>query len=73
MQGRAAILAISFGSPKRANGICFNISALISSVNLSVISVEIKPGAMALTVILRDASSFAVVFVNPMTPAFAAT
>ena len=36
-------------------------------------SETMKPGATAFTVIPRDASSRAAVFVNPMTPAFVAT
>ena len=37
----------------------------------AVIGVSIKPGQMALTVIPRDANSFALLLVNPITPALA--
>ena len=64
---------MSFGSPNLASGICFNISTFTSSASLSVISVVMKPGAIAFTLIFLVASSFAVVFVKPITPALAAT
>ena len=44
----------------------------LTSFNLSVISVSINPGQMALQVIPFLAFSLAAVFVSPMTPAFAA-
>ena len=46
--------------------------SLISSLSTSVISVATKPGATALTVIPLLASSLAMVFVSPMTPALLA-
>ena len=47
-------------------------SVLIFSGSLSVMSVVMKPGATALTVMLREASSRVIVRVQPMTPALLA-
>ena len=42
------------------------------SVMAAVISVSMKPGATAFTVIVREATSRATDFVNPITPALLA-
>jgi len=56
--------------PRRSSGICEDSAARASSVILSVIAVAMKPGATALHVMLREASSRAMDFVSPMRPAF---
>ncbi len=50
-----------------------SFSALSSSLKPCVISVSMKPGATALTVMLRLPISWASDFVNPIKPAFDAT
>lgn len=47
-------------------------AALAASGMAAVMSVAMKPGATALTVMFRPASSFARDFVMPMTPALLA-
>ena len=61
--------ATSSGLPKRPTGTSFFSS---SSGNSLVISVCIKPGATAFTVILRGATSCAKAFVAPINAALAA-
>ncbi|MBA7626133.1 hypothetical protein ES703_33575 [subsurface metagenome] len=63
--------ATSRGEPKWPRRICLLISCFHSSFNRCVISVSIKPGATALAVIPRDATSLAMVRVKPMMPALA--
>ena len=63
----ATASATSSGSPIFPRGIIFN-NGLSSCV--SVISVLINPGAIALHRIPRGASSFATYFVKPINPAF---
>ena len=67
-----ALAAISSVSPNLLSGIFANIFSVWSDVNLFVISVWIKPGAIILTVILRVPTSRANDFENPITPALAA-
>lgn len=69
----ATVFAISVSSPNRDSGICSNICDFKSSLSASVISETMKPGATALTVIPRDASSRALDFVKPSIPALVAT
>ena len=64
--------ATSSGLPNSPSGIVLHASSLTVSDSLSVISVVIKPGATAFTVIFLAASSFAVAFVSPITPALEA-
>ena len=63
-------LLTSSTDPNLFKGICESIWSLTSSVNWSVIFVLINPGAIALTFIFLDATSFAIDFVKPITPAF---
>jgi precorrin-3B methylase len=67
-QGRRAALAISSGDANRPKGILALICAAISSKMASTISVELKPGAMALAAMLNLAISNARVWVKAMMP-----
>jgi hypothetical protein len=69
---KATAWAISSVVPNRPSGVLEVISAWRASGRSWVSSVRTKPGATALQVIPRDASSRAVAFVRPMRPAFAA-
>ena len=66
----ATAAAISSGLPILPSGMLFKSGLL--SPRFSVMSVWIKPGATALQVMPREASSRATDFVRPMTPAFEA-
>jgi hypothetical protein len=67
----ATASAISSGVPNRPSGVR-SVSCAFSGSGRSCVSyVSTKPGATALTVMLRDASSRAAAFVSPMRPAFA--
>ena len=59
--------------PHAREGMRASISSLTFSGSGSVIGVAIKPGAMALTVMLREATSLAMARVKPIKAAFAAT
>ena len=48
------------------------IISLCSAMSLSVISVEMKPGAIAFTVMWAEPTSFAMLRVKPISPAFEA-
>jgi len=63
---------MSSGSPKRPSGIWLRTEALTFSGSPPVMSVVMKPGATAFTVMLRLASSLARVLVRPMRPALLA-
>src|SRR6202007_2715188 len=65
--------ATSRAEPMRPSGMRVFNSSFTLSGSTSVIGVSMKPGATALTVILREAISMAMAFVRPMMPAFAAT
>ena len=67
---KATVFATCSGFPNVPAGIWLRIWFLTCSLNFCVISVSIKPGATAFTVMPRDASSFAADFVRPITPAF---
>ena len=64
-----AACAISCAVPIRFKGIDDCTLSFTLSESTAVISVSIYPGAIALTVICLDASSFAADFVSPITPA----
>ena len=64
--------AMSSGLPSEPRGICLSSSAFMSSLSTAVMSVSMKPGARALTVMPREASSRARDFVRPMRPALLA-
>ena len=66
---KATAFAMSSGLPKCPSGICAADAFFTSSDNTAVISVSINPGATALTVTPRDASSLAALLVIPMIPA----
>ena len=57
----------------RPSGMRVFSSSLILSESTSVIGVSMKPGAMAFTVMLREAISIAMALVSPIRPALAAT
>jgi len=68
--------AISSGVPIRPSGTESSVRAAAASDSQSLSAPPVRsigPGAIALTKILREANSFAVVFVSPITPALAAT
>ena len=65
-------LAISSGVPPRLSGIASRQPFTVSSGKEPVISVSIKPGAIALQRILREPNSKATDFVKPKIPAFEA-
>ena len=65
-------LATSSGFPPRFKGIPLTHSAFTSSLRLYVISVSIKPGAMALQRMFLEPNSFATDFVKPIIPALEA-
>ena len=67
-----AASATSSALPNLLRGIAESICFFISSFNTSVISVSIKPGAIALTVMPRAPSSLATDLVIPITPALEA-
>ena len=58
--------------PPRFNGIVSLQPCTTSSLSLAVISVSIKPGAIALQRMFLDPNSKATDLVNPITPAFEA-
>ena len=64
----ATAAAMSSGLPMRPSGIIER--RVLSSPMFSVMSVWMKPGATALQVTLREASSRATDFVRPIRPAF---
>ena len=64
--------ATSSGVPILRNGMFFAISSFTSCFKTSVICVSINPGATAFARMLRDANSFAILFVKPIIPAFEA-
>ncbi len=68
----SAAAAISFACPMRPIGICFFRFCATSWFSSAVISVSMNPGAIALTVMPLEATSFAIDFPSPMIPAFAA-
>ena len=68
----ATALLISSTLPILERGIISSTDFFCSSDKTFVISVSIYPGATALTVIPRDASSFAADLVIPITPALEA-
>lgn len=61
--------ATSSGEPYRLSGTADRILASISGPNSAVMSLLMKPGATALTQMLRDEYSRATLLVRPMTPA----
>ena len=63
---------MSSAGPNQPIGICFKMSAFNSSFSSDVMSVSMKPGAMALTVMPRDANSRATDCVKPISPALLA-
>src|SRR5688572_17808233 len=65
--------ATSRGSPMRRTGVRSTMLFRIASGICRTISVAMKPGATALTVMPFGPSSRAQTFVRPMTPAFVAT
>src|SRR4029077_11020037 len=67
----ATACAISSGVPNRPSGVRAVISAWSASGRSWVSSVRTNPGATALTVMEREASSRATALVKPMRPAFA--
>src|SRR5262245_8634555 len=67
---KATAAATSSTVPSRPSGICAAQSACACSVTARVMSVSIMPGATALTVMLRDATSCARALTKPMRPAF---
>ncbi len=69
---KATAYATSSALPQRPSGINFFDSSFIFSGMPDVKSVGTKPGAIAFTVILREATSRAKAFVNPIKPAFEA-
>ena len=69
---KATAQAMSSGSPNLPSGICPPTVLLTCSGRASVMSVAMNPGATALQVIERLASSRAMVFVNPSRPALEA-
>ena len=69
---KATAFAISSVVPKRPSGVRAVISCLSSSGRSWVSSVRTNPGATALTVMPREASSRAVALVKPISPALAA-
>jgi hypothetical protein len=69
---KATALAISSVVPKRPSGVRDVISAWSAAGRSCVSSVRTNPGATALQVMPREASSRAVAFVSPIRPAFAA-
>jgi hypothetical protein len=68
----ATALAISSVVPYRPSGVRAVISAWSASGRSFVSSVRTKPGATALQVIPREASSRAVAYESPISPALAA-
>jgi len=60
------------GRPEAAEGVALRIASWIVSGRPAVSSVSTKPGATALHVMPRLATSRATAFVRPMSPAFAA-
>ena len=68
----ATALATSSAAPMRPIGIVDSVVVLAAYGMAAVMSVAIKPGATALTVTPREASSLARDFVMPMTPALLA-
>ena len=64
--------AISETLPNLFKGTEFNATSLTRSSREEVISVSMKPGAIALTVTDLAANSRAKLLVNPIIPAFAA-
>ncbi len=68
----ATAAAISSGVPKRPSGVAVRIPSWIASDRPDVSSVSTNPGATALQVMPREASSRAVAFVSPIRPALAA-
>ena len=64
--------ATSSGVPPRFNGMVSIHPFLTFSSNVSVISVSINPGAMALQRMFREPNSLAILLVNPIKPAFEA-
>ena len=67
----AAAAAISSGLPMRLSGTAFMAASSALWFISRVISVSTKPGAMALHVTPRLASSLATVLVRPISPALA--
>jgi len=65
-------LAISFAVPPRLSGIALRQPSTISGASFAVISVSIKPGAMALQRIFREPNSKATDLVKPKIPALEA-
>ena len=65
-------MATSFGVPSLFTGMLDIIFSLWSSVSLSVMADEIKPGAIAFTVMPLEATSKAKDFVKPIIPDFEA-
>ena len=63
---------MSSAAPNLPIGICFKMSAFNSAFNSDVMSVSMKPGAMQLAVMPRDANSRATDCVNPISPALLA-
>ena len=63
-------LATSSGVPPLFKGIASLQPLTTSSFNFAVISVSMKPGAIALHRILREPNSNAIDFVKPFIPAF---
>ena len=70
---KAIAAATSRSAPKRPSGISDFILSFSSCGEHSVIGVSINPGAMAFTVMLREATSTAIARVRPIRPAFEAT
>ncbi len=68
---KATASAISSGLPKRPSGVRAVISSRSSWARPAVSSVSMNPGATALQVMPRLASSRAVALVSPMSPALA--
>ena len=69
---KATALAMSSGSPNLPSGICVTTPLFSSSGSPLVMSVAMKPGATALHVMPRLASSRAITFVSPISPALLA-
>ena len=69
---KATAPATSSGVPNLFSGVRSRIVALVSSGRPAVMRVPMNPGAMALTVMPREPTSFASDLVNPISPAFAA-
>src|SRR5206468_7512963 len=63
-------LATSSVLPTLPSGIIFTAVCLNSSLSTAVIPVSTKPGATALHVMFREATSRAIAIVSPISPAF---